>query len=188
MLEYRLLGPFEVRVSDRAVPLRRHKLRSLLAVLLLRRGEALSVDRLLDDLWGERPPRTARQALQNYVSLTRPALGVDAIHTSPSGYALQVEPEQIDLGRFELLTAAARAASDEAERAETLRRALALWRGPPLADFTFEPFAQLEAPHLEDLRLSAYQDLIDAELALGRHANLVSEIESLVDGSPSTSG
>ena len=156
----------------------------LLAVLLLRAGEAVSTDVLIEQLWGERPPRTAKDALVNYVSLVRKALGPDVLLTRDPGYMLSVSPEQTDLGRFERLTVEARTTASPAERAEKFRDALALWRGPPFADLAFEPFAQLEIDRLEDLRLAARQDLIDAELEHGRHADLLAELETLIEDRP----
>src|SRR5205807_7226146 len=143
-MEYRLLGALQVLDGDRLIELPRRKHRALLAVLLLRAGEVVSSERLVEDLWGESPPRTARDALQNYVSLLRKALGADVLSTRGAGYVLDIRPEQVDLTRFESLAAAARAAPDAEERATKLREALGLWRGPPLADLAFEPFAAVE--------------------------------------------
>jgi DNA-binding SARP family transcriptional activator len=184
-MRFRILGPLEV-VADGGtpVPLPQLRQRALLAVLLLRVGEVVSADRLLEDLWGEHPPRTAREALQNAVSQLRKIVGPDLLVTRAPGYSLTVAPEQIDLGVFELLTAQARAVGDPAMRAEKFRAGLSLWRGPALADVAFEPFAAIELPRLNDLRLSAQHDLVDAELALGRLAELVPEVESLVAEHP----
>src|SRR5262249_7201209 len=155
-----------------------------LATLLLRAGEPVSADRLIEDLWGESPPRTAKDALQNYVSLLRKALGQDVLVTRDGGYLLDVSPDQIDAARFERLTADARAPEAPGARAKTLRDALALWRGTPLADLVYEPFAAVEIARLEELRLAATQDLIDAELELGRHVDLVPELETLIQEHP----
>src|SRR6478672_11155908 len=140
-MEFRLLGPLEAVDGGRAVELPRRKHRALLAALLLRAGELVSGDRLIEDLWGESPPRTARDALQNYVSLLRKALGADVVVTRGAGYLLDVAPEQVDAHRFERLADEARTSRTVEERAEKLREALELWRGPPLADLVYEPFA-----------------------------------------------
>src|SRR5438105_13349176 len=140
-MEFGILGPLEVRDGGRLVELSRRKHRALLAVLVLHAGQAVSADRLIEDLWGESPPRTAKDALQNYVSLLRKTLGTDVLSTRDAGYVLDIRPEQVDLTRFESLAAAARAAADAEARAEKLREALGLWRGPPLADLAYEPFA-----------------------------------------------
>ena len=182
MLEFRILGPLEVLTAERALGLGGAKQRALLAVLLLHRREVVSTDRLIDELWGEHPPATAVKTVQVYVSHLRKALGADLLLTHGHGYLLAAEPDQVDLDRFEKLAAngrSARAAGDS-ERASTLfREALALWRGPPLADFAYEPFAQTEIGRLEEARLAALEDRIDADLELGAHARLVGELEAL---------
>src|SRR3954454_3011920 len=183
-MEFRILGPLEVLDDGRIVSLPRRKHRALLAVLLLHAGEVVSVDRLLEDLWGGRPPRTAKESLQNYVAHLRTILGRDLIVRRPPGYFLDVDRGQIDLYRFAALVARAHAADDDAERAEALREALALWRGVPLADLTDEPFALVEQPVLLDRQLNARVELIDAELALGRQAQVLAEVQTLVDEQP----
>jgi DNA-binding SARP family transcriptional activator len=183
-MEVRLLGPLEV-LDDAGQPveLRRQKQRALLAVLAMRAGQIVSTDRLLEDLWGEQPPRTAIGSLQNLVSHLRRMLGPDVLVTRPPGYVLTVGPEATDLGRFTRLVATA-AELDARERTEALGRALALWRGPPLADLTFEPFAHAEVPRLEELRTLAREQLVEAQLALGHHAEAVPELEALVAEQP----
>jgi DNA-binding SARP family transcriptional activator len=178
-MDFRVLGPLEVRDRGRPVELRRRKPRALLALLLLRPGETVSSDALIDALWGEQPPRTARAALQNYVAQLRRAVGPGVVVSQGGGYLLEISSEQIDLGRFERLTAEGRAAEGK-ERVEKLREALGLWRGPPFADLAFEPFAALEAPRLEELRTAALEDLIDAKLSLGSGPGLVPELEQLI--------
>src|SRR5919199_2924125 len=153
-MEFLLLGPLEVRADGRPVELRRPKQRALLAVLLLNANELVSTDRLVDALWGESPPRTALESLHNLVSQLRRVLGSDTLVTRPPGYVLQVEPWRIDLERFRALVAEAEG-EPAAARAAKLRDALALWRGPPLADLAFEPFAQFESQRLDELRASA---------------------------------
>jgi DNA-binding SARP family transcriptional activator len=182
-MEFRILGPLEVRDRGRPIELPRRKPRAVLAILLLRRGETVSIDVLVDGVWGEDPPRTARAALHNYVAQLRRALGPGLVLSRAGSYLLDVASEQIDVGRFERLTAEGRAASGE-ERVEKLREALQLWRGPPLADFAFEPFAATEASRLEELRTAALEELIDAKLSLGANAELVAELEALITEHP----
>jgi DNA-binding SARP family transcriptional activator len=174
--EFRILGPLEVLEDDRALPLGGARQRALLAILLTRANEVVSTDRLIDDLWGEAPPRTALNTLQYYVSQLRKLLGADRIVTQPPGYAIRVEPDELDLARFEGLV--------QGGGGEGARDALALWRGPALADFAYEEFAQAEAARLEELRLAALEQRVDADLALGRHAELVGELEQLVAQHP----
>jgi DNA-binding SARP family transcriptional activator len=183
-VEFLLLGPFEVRDRDTAVPLPRKKHRALLALLLLRAGEVVSADSLVEELWGEQPPKTALAALRNYVSQLRTQLGTDLIETRGSGYVAHVEPDRIDVARFERLVADAREATTAERRASELRTALAFWRGPALADLAYEPFAAAQAGRLEELRLTAREDLVDLDLDLGRHADLVPELERLVAENP----
>jgi DNA-binding SARP family transcriptional activator len=183
-MDFRLLGPLEV-VSERDGPIALGgvKQRSLLAVLLLHANEVVSTDRLIDQLWGAAPPATAAKSIQVYVSRLRKALGEERLVTQPPGYVLRVEPAEVDLGQFErLVSEAARAAPDGAAR--KLSEALALWRGPALADLAYEPFAQVEIARLEELRLAVLEQRIDADLARGRHAQLVGELESLVARHP----
>ncbi|HEU5213987.1 MAG TPA: BTAD domain-containing putative transcriptional regulator [Gaiellaceae bacterium] len=183
-MEVLLLGPFEVRAGGHSIPLRRKKHRALIALLALHPREVVSSDRLVEELWGSDEPKTARQALQNYVSLLRKQLGPESIETRSGGYALGVDPEQVDAMRFERLVMDARRLGTAAERAASLRAALDLWRGAAFEDLLYEPFAELEARRLEELRLSAREDLADAELEEGRHAALVPELEELVAGNP----
>jgi DNA-binding SARP family transcriptional activator len=135
-MEYRLLGTLEVVHEGRRVPIERRLSRVLLAFLLLHANEPVSVDRLVDELWGEAPPPTAKASLQNHVHRLRKALGAETIVLRAGAYELRVDPEEIDLRRFERLVAEARDAGVE-ERATMLRAALALWRGPPLEDQVF---------------------------------------------------
>ena len=159
------------------------KQRSLLAILLLHANEVVSSDRLIDQLWGESPPSTAAKSVQVYVSGLRKELGEGKITTQPPGYVMRTGPSELDLAQFEQLLAEARRA-DPATAAQKLRRALALWRGPALADLQYEPFAQTDIARLEELRWTALEQRIDADLAAGRHAELVGELESLVAGHP----
>jgi len=186
-MDFRILGPLDVDDADRSLALGGEKQRSLLALLLLHRGELLSSDRLIDELWGERPPTTAAKNIHVYVSRLRKALGDGLLETRGHGYRLVIEPEQVDATRFERLLAEGRRAADAGDAdgaVARLRDALALWRGPPLADLAYEPFAQSEIVRLEELRLAAVEELVAAELALGHHAELVPQLEALVRDHP----
>lgn len=187
-MDFRILGPLEVAQDGRSLGLGGAQQRALLVVLLIHRGEVLSTDRLIDELWGERAPSSAIKVVQGYVSQLRKALGDDVILTRGHGYLLAVESERVDVGRFEALVAdgeRALAAGDAAAGAQRLGEALALWRGEPLADFAYERFAQGEIARLGQARLGALEDRIDAQLALGEHASLVGELEALVREHPS---
>jgi predicted ATPase/DNA-binding SARP family transcriptional activator len=182
-LDFRLLGPLEVRDGAQSLSLGGRKQRSLLAILLLHANEVVSDDLLIEGLWGERPPKTAPAALQVHVSALRKLLSAERLERRASGYVLHLEPDELDLARFERLCAQARDFEPEAAAA-ALAEALSLWRGRPLADFAYESFAQGEIARLEELRLAALEQRIDAELALGRHAELVGELEVLVGEHP----
>jgi DNA-binding SARP family transcriptional activator len=183
MLEFRILGPLEVSEDGKPLQLSGQKQRALLALLLLEANRVVSNDRLLDALWGDQPPRTAPTSLQNFVSQLRKLLGPETLVTKPPGYQLRVEPEQVDLDRFERLVTEARSEPAQA-RAAKLGQALALWRGPPLSDLEFEAFAQGEIGRLEELRLTVVEDRIEAELEAGRHAEVVGQLEALADEHP----
>jgi len=182
-MDFRLLGPLEVVDHDRLLTLGGGRQRSLFAVLLLHANEVVSNDRLIDALWGERPPPTAAKTVQVYVSRLRKELGEGRLLTRAPGYLLSVERSELDLGRFERLVEEARGA-DPANAGESLRRALALWRGPALADLAYEPVAQNEIARLEELRWAALERRIEADLACGRHAELVGELEGLIAEHP----
>jgi DNA-binding SARP family transcriptional activator len=187
-MEFRILGPLEVVDGGDRLALGTAKQRALLAVLLLRSNEIVSTDRLIDDLWGERPPETAGKVVQVYVSQLRKALREDnRIVTRAPGYLLRIAPHEVDAQQFELLVDDGRralASGDAAGAATKLRQALALWRGPPLADLAFEPFAQSEIARLEERRLAALTERIEADLALGRHEDVIAEVEALVAEHP----
>ena len=182
-MEFRILGPLEAVAGGRVVTPDAAKPRALLAILLLHANEPVGSDRLVEALWAGRPPPTAPKVLQTYVSQLRKALGSDAIVTGPAGYELCVAPGGLDLHRFEHLVTEARGAEPRAA-AQSLREALSLWRGPPLVEFTYESWAQDEIGRLRELHLSALQDRIDADLALGRDGELVGELECLVAEHP----
>jgi DNA-binding SARP family transcriptional activator len=180
---FRILGPVEVADESGPLELGGQKQRALLALLLIHAGEAVASDRIVDELWGDQPPRTVTTSLQNLVSQLRKLLGPDVLVTRPPGYMLRIDREQVDAGRFERLIAEARQA-EPAERAAKLQEGLALWKGPPLADLAFESFAQSEIRRLEELRLEALEQRIDGDLELGFGRELVGELESLVQQHP----
>jgi len=193
-MEFRILGPLDVVEDGRSLDLGGPKQRALLAALLLRANEVVSQDRLIDDLWGEAPPATAAKTLQAYVSRLRKALvgeGGEApaprLETRAHGYVLRIPPESLDAEAFHRGLAEGRhalARDDPRRAAEQLRQALDLWRGPALADLAYESFAQPEITRLEELRLTAIEERIDAELALGSEDELVGELETLVERHP----
>ncbi len=185
--EFGILGPLDVRDGDAAVALPPGKPRALLALLLLHAREVMSKYQLVEGLWGERAPASAVKNVQIYISHLRKAVGDDAITTVGQGYAVQIEPDQLDLHRFERLLAGGRerlAAGDARAAADNLGEALSLWRGPPLAEFGDEPFAQGEAERLEELRLAALETRIEADIALGRHDTVIPELTALVRQEP----
>ena len=183
-MEFRILGPLEVRSDEGAeIALAAPRLRMVLAILLLHRNQVVSADRLVDLIWGERPPPTAATALHVAVSRLRKALP-ERIETKPPGYLLRVEPGELDLELFEAEWAHGRellARGDTPDAAASaVRGALERWRGEPLADFTYEPFAEHDRERLADIRMAAAEDRFDAELAAGGHAEIVPELEAMV--------
>ena len=194
-MEFRILGPLEALEGDQRVALGGSKRRAVLALLVLHPNETVSAERLIDELWGEAAPQTAAKTLQAHVSRLRKALpGAGAngpIVTHAHGYELRVEPDGVDAHRFERLLSEARSelAADQPSSAATLlEAALALWRGPPLADLAYEPFAQAEIARLEDLRIAALEQLVEAKLALGRHTEVIGELEGLIEQHPYREG
>ncbi len=187
-MEFRLLGPLEVREGERAVHVGGTKQRALLAILLLHANEVISRDRLIEEIWGDRQPGTAGPSLDHQVSRLRKTLEpAEQLVTRSGGYVLEVEPEQIDARRFERLLGEGRranAAGEPDKAASSLREALALWRGDALADLAYESFARNEIERLEELRLTALEERLDADLALRRHRALVAELESLTAKHP----
>jgi DNA-binding SARP family transcriptional activator len=182
-MDFRLLGPLEVTGDEGSLTLGGTKQRSLLAMLLLHANQVVSTDRLIDALWGASPPFTCGKSIQVYVSRLRKAIGGNRLVTHAPGYVLYVDPAELDLARFEQLVAEARRASPETASGK-LREALALWRGPPLGDLAYEQFAQAEIARLEEMRLGAVELRLESDLALGRHAELVAELETLVARHP----
>jgi YVTN family beta-propeller protein len=174
-LEFRILGPLEVVDEGRVLSLGSGRQLALVGLLLLHANEPVSVDRLVDELWGESPPPTAAKIVRNSVSLLRRELG-DRLVTHPPGYLLRVDPGELDSERLELAV--------ESGDLDSLNEALALWRGPPLAQLGYDGFAQNEIARLEELRLVALEARIDAQLGAGRHATAVPELEGLVQRHP----
>jgi DNA-binding SARP family transcriptional activator/ABC-type sugar transport system substrate-binding protein len=190
LVEYRILGPLEVVDEGEPVSLGRLKERLVLAVLLLHPNEFVSRERLIDDLWGESPPPTARKAVNVYVSQLRKVLtrnGLDPIATADGGYRFRIEPGELDSIRMERLLATARervTAGELDAAAELLGEALALWRGPTLAGLLLESHGRDEVAQLDELRLAALMDRIDCDLGLGRHAQVLGELQVLVGEHP----
>jgi DNA-binding SARP family transcriptional activator len=187
-MEFRILGPFEVLDDDgRPVAIPGAKERALLAILLLHANEPVTIERLVDQLWGDTPPATARKSLQVRIAALRRVLPEGALVTRGGSYLIRVDPEQLDLSRFERLVSGgskALANRDAEAAAELLREALAIWRGPALADFADESFADPAVARLDELRLTALELRIEADFALGRHRQLVGELAELVESHP----
>jgi YVTN family beta-propeller protein len=197
-MDFRILGPLEVAREDGgSIGLEGRQQRVVLAMLLLHANEVVSVDQLIDVLWGERPPTSAVKTVQILVSRVRKALEQRStsadetprpiLHTRGSGYVLEVAPGELDVDRFEGLLEEGRqglAAGDAAKAGATLRAALTLWRGRPLSDFAYESFAQSEIGRLDELRLAALEERIDADLAVGLDDDLVPELRALVTEHP----
>src|SRR5215208_2457711 len=186
-MEFRILGPLEIGDTQSPIVLEAARQRALLGALLLHPNEAISVERLIDELWGARPPATAAKLIHSYISQLRRRLGADLIVTRPPGYLLRLDDDALDGARFRRLSAEGRRlalAGDHDRAAARYREALALWRGPPLADVVFESFARNEVERLEEERLATLADRIECELALGRHDQLVPELEALVKQEP----
>jgi YVTN family beta-propeller protein len=198
-MDFRILGSLEVYDNGRPLPLGGHQQRALLALLLLRANQVVPVDEIVEDLWGARPPPSATKSAQALVSKLRRLLADEPdaeagdvsedgiLLTRSPGYVLTVVPGELDLHRFQALTEEGRralAAGRAEDAAKRLREALGLWRGPPLAELAYDSFAQVEIARLEELRLSALEERIEADLALGRHHDLIPEVEALVTENP----
>ena len=189
-MEYRILGPLKVVDEGELVPLGRLKERLVLAILLLNANQFVSRERLIDDLWGEAPPPTAKKAVNVYVSQLRKVLarnGHDPITTADGGYRLVVDDDELDVSRLRQLLARARerASAGELEAAaELLREALGLWRGPTLAGLLLESRGRDEIAQLDEFRLTALMDRIDCDIALGRHEQVLGELSLLVREHP----
>ena len=187
-LEFRILGPLEVRAAGRAVAVPGAKPRATLAVLLLHANQAVSPDQLALALWGEEAPAGAGNTVQVHISRLRKALGnTDALVTTPGGYRLSLDPDDLDALRFDRLVAEARG-QPAADAAGTLAQALALWRGRALEDLAYEPFSQPEIARLEEARVAACEQRFEAQLALGAHAEVIGELEPLIAEHPYREG
>jgi ABC-type transport system substrate-binding protein/DNA-binding SARP family transcriptional activator len=191
VIDYRLLGTIEAAANGHVLDVAGHRQRALLAILLLSANEPVTRDTLIDKLWGDRAPTDAQHSLDVAVSRLRkalePAAGFRVVATRPGAYVLHAEPEQVDVRCFERLAAQGRralAAADPGEAKASLRAALAMWRGAPLADLGDEQFARPEIARLEEMRASVAEDLIEAELALGQHAEVLGELGLLVEADP----
>lgn len=182
-MNFSILGPLEVLDGREPLPIGAGRQRKLLAILLLHANEVVTTDRLIDELWNGRPTETAAKALQGLVSQLRRRLGQDFLLTLPSGYLAKLDREELDAHRFEQLLKEAGGAQPEVA-ARKLREALGLWRGPALADFAYDDFARNEIDRLEELRLTAIEKKMDADLALGQHAELIAELEALLAEHP----
>jgi len=185
-MRYRLLGPLEVTRDGDPIPLGGPKQRLVLAHLLIRANELVSAELLIDEIWGDEPPAAARQSLQSYVSNLRKALGADRLAGRPPGYVLRAAAEEIDVAQFEAMTGRGRRLmpTDLTAAARILRDALNLWQSEPLADLSAEPSLQPEIDRLSGLRLSVTEDLVEAELGLGRHSEQIPLLERLVARHP----
>jgi WD40 repeat protein/DNA-binding SARP family transcriptional activator len=185
-MRFQVLGPLEAWEGGRRLALGGPKQRLVLAHLLLRANQVVPADRLIDQVWGEDPPDAARSALQAYVSRLRRSLGPGRLQGRPPGYLLGAAPDEVDVLRFEDLVGQARrrAAAEPRAAVRLLDDALALWRGPVLADLAAEPSMGPELARLEELRLAASEERIDALLVLGRHGEVVAELERLTEEQP----
>jgi predicted ATPase/DNA-binding SARP family transcriptional activator len=182
-VEFSMLGALEVTSHGGAITPPAPKHRALLGVLLLHPNEVVSRERLIDELWGERPPRSAPKVVQTYVSQLRRLLGPETIVTRAPGYELRIDEDAIDAARFRHRTAEARALAqrgDDKAAEVAYAEALALWRGPPLADVVFESFARNEIERLHEERFGALMEHIDCRLRLGQHEELIPELETMV--------
>jgi DNA-binding SARP family transcriptional activator len=190
-MEFRILGLMEVLDAARRVELPRGKGRSLLAILTLHAGQPVASERLIDEIWGGEPPTTAATVVHGLVSRLRKVLEPDRMTGTPpqvlqtvgTAYRLAIDPEDVDANRFKRLLDEARGGSPDMRSAK-LSAALSLWRGPPLADFMYEPFSQLAIAALEESRIEAMEDRFEAELARGRDAELVTELHEVTAGHP----
>ncbi|MCA1842267.1 MAG: AAA family ATPase, partial [Actinobacteria bacterium] len=190
-VEFRILGPLDVLVQGRSLALGGRRERAVLTLLLLSLNRVVSSERLVDELWPDRPPKEALHSLRVAVSRLRKVLheaaGDEVLCTVSPGYVIRTDPDRLDLARFESLVAQARQAMGRNQpqaAGERLREALSLWRGTPLADLAEAPFAQAESARLEEARLAALEARVEADLASGRHAELPAELDSLTRAHP----
>ncbi|MEU7987339.1 BTAD domain-containing putative transcriptional regulator [Streptosporangium canum] len=186
-MRFGVLGPIQILDGDRITAPGPAKHRAILAALLMRAGHVVTLDRLIAVVWGEDPPASAESVLRVYVSALRRLVGAETIRTVPGGYLIAITPDQVDAHRFDRMVERARRARDAgrtAEAADELRGALALWRGPALADVDSGELRRTQAVRLEELRLGATEERIDLDLALGRHGEVVGELRALVAAYP----
>jgi DNA-binding SARP family transcriptional activator/basic membrane lipoprotein Med (substrate-binding protein (PBP1-ABC) superfamily) len=193
-VEFWLLGPFEVDADGRRLSLGGPQARAVLALLLLHRNEVVSVDRIVDELWSEQPPRSAEQAVRVYVSHLRKALEPrradgppEILLTRGNGYLLRVERGEVDVDHFEARRAQGQqllALGDPDKAVAAFDEAMSLWRGPPLQDFVYDAFAHPEIARLEELRLTTLEDRFDAQLAAGQGSRLVPDLTQHVEANP----
>jgi DNA-binding SARP family transcriptional activator len=185
-MDIRFLGPLEASERGQSVPLGGPKQRLVLVALALNANRTVSVDRIIEAVWGDHPPKTARLTVQSYVSHLRRALGTERIVTRGDGYELVVGPNEVDVARFEELADEGRRllADDPEAAAERLDAALALWRGTPFANGSLPPAIQMEADRLEERRIAVLEDRADSALARGEHVQLVGELEQLIAEHP----
>lgn len=189
-MEFGLLGPLVVRHDEQIAPVQRGNQRALLALLLLNANRAVTVDEIAETLWGTSPPPSAQVTIRNYVKRLRQALGdgdQTRISSQPRGYLIRADDDEIDLSRFETLLIAARAAARDgswATAAAQARAALSLWRGAPLADVESDALTMHEVPRLTELRLEVLELRIDADMHLGRHADVTAELKPVIRDNP----
>ena len=186
-MQLRVLGPVEASANGGSLPLGGAKQRAVLAMLGLEANRTVTADHLVEGLWGEHPPPSAAKMVQNYVWRLRTLLGEDSgaeILTRGRGYELRIDPESVDVRRFERLLVEAGRAAEGGAPTDAAREALGLWRGPALSDLADEPFAAAQIRRLEELRLEAAELAIDADLAAGRHLEVAGEIDVLVTEHP----
>ncbi|MDQ3308391.1 MAG: AfsR/SARP family transcriptional regulator, partial [Actinomycetota bacterium] len=188
-IEFRVLGPLEVEVQGRPVPVGGRKQRALLGALLVHPNAPLSTERLVDDVWGDSPPTAPVRSVQVYVSALRTAFGAEAgvLETTTHGYRLLVGEQQLDARRFERAAHDVKvllARGEAAKAAEVAAGGLALWRGGAYGDLADFPFARSEVRRLETLQLETADDRLEAELALGHHDRVVGELEGVVESHP----
>jgi WD40 repeat protein/DNA-binding SARP family transcriptional activator len=184
-MRFRVLGPLEVSAGAERIALGGPKQRSVLASLLVRPNQVVSADDLIDQLWGEDPPDTARKTLQSYVTHLRRALGPDRLEWRAPGYVLHLDPQELDAARFESLVRESRAVKGHPDRSAALyRQSLELWRGPAFADLGGDGALAAEAHRLEELRLEALEGRLAADLDAGRHAELIPELAALTREHP----
>jgi predicted ATPase/DNA-binding SARP family transcriptional activator len=191
-LDFRILGPLEVGQIDEQpggeqLELGFGKLRAVLAIVVVHAGRPVTTEQMIERLWPDKPPGRPQTAIQGYISALRKLLGPEAIETTAAGYVLHAEPDQVDAHRFERFLREGRdtlAAGNNEQAAHRLSEALDLWRGPALADFTYEAWAQQEIARLEELRTVSREEQFEAQLALGHHRELVSDLDGFINEHP----